>query len=310
MNIDISIVVPFYKCSQYVNDLHKRVKDSLTKYNLSVEFIFVNDGSPENDWEIIKELALNNEDIIGLNLSRNFGQHQAITAGLSYAKGEWIVVMDGDLQDRPEEIINLYNKAKEGFEIVYAQRLQRKDKGIKKLSSKIYYSIFSYLTDSEQDESVANFGIYHQKVIKAILSMQDHERYFPTMSQWVGFNKTKIGVEHSERNGESGYSWSALIQLAFNNIIAYSDKPLRLTVKLGVLISMISFFIGFFYLIQSFRGLIKVEGFVSLIISIWFLSGVIIMILGIIGIYVGKVYEKVKQRPFYCSKYYRTWTGK
>lgn len=297
--IDISIVVPLYGCEKYIDELYKRVKKSLELNNLKVQFVFVNDGSPGNDWAVVEELANNKKDVLAINLSRNFGQHQAITAGLTYAKGNWVVVMDGDLQDSPEEIINLYNKAHDDFDIVYAQRKERKDTGIKKMSSRLYYAVFSYLTDSKQDKSIANFGIYKKKVIKAILSMQDHERYFPTMSQWVGFRSSTLEVEHHERDGETGYSWSALIKLAFNNIIAYSDKPLRLTVRLGLVISILSFFIGIFYLIQSIRGVIEVQGFVSLIISIWFLSGIIIMILGVIGIYVGKVYDKVKNRPMF-----------
>lgn len=297
--IDISIVVPLYGCEEYIHELYKRVKESLGHNNLKVQLVFVNDGSPGNDWAVVEELANNKKDVLAINLSRNFGQHQAITAGLTYAKGNWVVVMDGDLQDSPEEIINLYNKAHDDFDIVYAQRKERKDTGIKKMSSRLYYAVFSYLTDSKQDKSIANFGIYNKKVIKAILSMQDHERYFPTMSQWVGFKSSTLEVEHHERDGETGYSWSALIKLAFNNIIAYSDKPLRLTVRLGLIISIFSFFIGIFYLIQSIRGVIEVQGFVSLIISIWFLSGIIIMILGVIGIYVGKVYDKVKNRPMF-----------
>jgi dolichol-phosphate mannosyltransferase len=295
--IHISVVVPLYRCEKYIVELYERVKKSLSNNSLKAQFIFVNDGSPGNDWLVVEELAKQKVDVLAINLSRNFGQHQAITAGLTFASGEWVVVMDGDLQDSPEEIINLYNKAQNNFDIVYAQRKQRKDTRIKKMSSRLYYAVFSYLTDSKQDKSIANFGIYRHKVIKAILSMKDNDRYFPTMSQWVGYRSTTLEVQHFERDGETGYSWSALIKLAFNNIIAYSDKPLRLTVRLGLIISVLSFFIGVYYMIQSFRGIILVEGFVSLIISIWFLSGIIIMILGVIGIYVGKVYDKVKDRP-------------
>ncbi len=297
--MDISIVVPLYKCDKFLVDLYQRVNTVLSIKQLTFQLILVNDGSPGDDWEVASKLARENKEVIAINLSRNFGQHQAITAGLTHANGDWVVVMDGDLQDQPEEIINLYNKANEGYDIVYAQRKVRIDSGLKKLSSRFYYAVFSYLTDSKQDKSIANFGIYKRKVIKAILSMQDYDRYFPTMSQWVGFKSTKLEVKHAGRDGETGYSWSALINLAFNNIIAYSDKPLRLTVKLGAIISFLSFCIGAFYLVQGLMGVIKVEGFVSIIISIWFLSGIIIMILGVIGIYVGKVYEKVKNRPVF-----------
>jgi dolichol-phosphate mannosyltransferase len=171
---------------------------------------------------------------------------------------------------------------------------------LKRLSSRGFYRVFGYLTDTQQDPAIANFGIYHRKVIDAILSMKDHIRYFPTMSQWVGFAKGYVDVEHGARaEGESSYSWSALFKLALNNIIAFSDKPLRITIKLGLLIVLFSGLIGLYYLVQYFSGGIKVLGFASLIISIWFLSGIIIFILGVIGVYLGKVFERVKDRPVY-----------
>ena len=260
----------------------------------------VDDRSPDNSWSAVLVQTQENKHIKGIRLSRNFGQHYAITAGLEAANGHWIVVMDCDLQDKPEEILALYKKAMEGYEIVYAQRKTRKDSRRKKLSSRLFYGLFGYLTDTVQDSSIANFGIYHRKAIDAIIKMGDSIRYFPTMSQWVGFKKTKIAVEHGQRDaGESSYSWRKLIELAFNNIIAFSDKPMRLTVKLGVLVSLFSFLIGLIYIYKYFQGDIVVLGYSSLIISIWFLSGMIISILGIIGIYIGKIFERVKERPVY-----------
>jgi dolichol-phosphate mannosyltransferase len=234
----------------------------------------------------------------GINLSRNFGQHYAITAGLSYAKGEWVVVMDCDLQDRPDEIPNLYKKAMEGWDIVFAQRKERKDGFLKKKLSKLFYYLFSYLTETKQDASVANFGIYNKKVIVAILSMKDQIRFFPTMVQWVGFRKYYLPVKHSERfEGKSSYNFKGLFKLALNSILAFSDKPLRLTVKLGFGITLISLLVMLVYFIMYLTGSIKVLGFTSLIISFWFLSGIIIFILGFVGLYIGKMFEKVKDRP-------------
>ncbi|HMB63279.1 MAG TPA: glycosyltransferase family 2 protein, partial [Eudoraea sp.] len=234
----------------------------------------------------------------GIRLSRNFGQHYAITAGLEKAKGEWIVVMDCDLQDRPEEIPALFEKAQEGYDIVYARRLVRKDGLLKKMASKIFYRLFGYLTDSKQDPSIANFGIYHREVIRSILKMKDHVRYFPTMVQWVGFRSAKLNVDHSRReDGKSSYTWRKLLTLALDNVIAFSDKPLKLTIRLGFVISMISLCIGVFYLYRYLAGEIIVLGFTSLVISIWFLSGLIIFILGILGIYLGKTFDRVKDRP-------------
>jgi len=209
-------------------------------------------------------------------------------------------VMDCDLQDQPEEIPNLLNKANEGYDIVLAQRENRQDTFLKKLSSTLFYKTFSYLTDTEQDASIANFGIYHKKVIASILSMNDYIRYFPTMVQWVGFDSIKLKVKHDARfEGKSSYTLYKLLRLAFNNIISFSDKPLRVLVKLGFYISSISFLIGVFYLYQYFSGQIVVLGFSSIIITITFLSGIIILTLGLVGIYVGKTFEQSKQRPSY-----------
>lgn len=296
--MNLSVIIPIYKCSKSIVELSSRLVRTLGQLSNDFEIIFVNDNSPENEWSLICQLAEKESRIKGINLSRNFGQHYAITAGLEAATGNWIVVMDGDLQDHPEEILRLFNKKKEGFDIVFARREERKDHFFKKLSSKLFYQIFGYLTDSKQDASIANFGIYHQKVIKAILSMKDNVRYFPTMVQWVGFNSTKINVEHNSRaDGDSAYSWSSLISLAINNIIAFSDKPLRITTRIGFFISLISFTVGIYYIYQFLTGQILVIGYASLVISIWFLSGLIILILGVIGLYLGKMFDRVKDRP-------------
>ena len=298
--IEISVVSPVYRAQSLLPELASRLDQVLGAMGVSYEIVLVDDRSPDDSWTVLKELAEKRPSIKAHRLSRNFGQHYAITAGLGLAKGKWIVVMDCDLQDRPEEIPALYAKALEGSDAVVARRAQRQDKWSKRMSSKLYYSTFSYLTDTVQDPAVANFGIYHRKVVDAILSMKDAIRYFPTMLQWVGFDRVYLDVTHDARaKGESSYNWTSLFALAFNNILAFSDKPLRLTVRLGFYISAISMSIGVFYLVQYFMGEIDVLGFASLIISISFFSGMIIMILGIIGLYLGKVFEKVKDRPNY-----------
>ncbi len=293
----ISVVIPLYKCSAFIEELSGRLIKTLEQINPEFEIIFVNDASPENDWEIVTRLAAADKRIKGINLSRNFGQHYAITAGLDSVKGTWIVVMDGDLQDVPEEITKLYEKAQEGFEVVQARRYQRKDSFIKKTWSRLFYKVFSYLTETEQDATIGNFGIYHKKVIESINSLGDSIRYFPTLVQFVGFQRTKINVEHASRNGKSSYTLKSLFALSFNNIIAFSDKPLRLTLKFGILIVMLSFIYALYILIKYLTGGITVSGFTTMAISIWFLSGVIIMLLGMLGLYLGKTFDKVKDRP-------------
>lgn len=300
---NISIVIPVYKCSESIHSLVERIEKTMNTINNTYEVIFINDSSPENDWEIISKIASKSAVIKGICLSRNFGQHNAITAGLHHSSGEWVVVMDGDLQDQPEEIIKLYKEANKGFDVVQGLRKERKDKFFKRYFSKQFYKVFSYLTNTRQDPSIGNFGIYHHKVIDAILSMKDAIRYFPTMVQWVGFKSTQIEINHASREtGKSSYSFKALLNLALTTIIAFSDKPLRLTIKFGFSLTLLSLIYGIFVLYNHLSGRIEVAGYASLIVSIWFLGGLIIAILGMVGLYVGKVFEKVKERPLYIVR--------
>jgi dolichol-phosphate mannosyltransferase len=297
---ELSIVVPCYRGKGSLPMLYKRVVDSVSSWCNSWELILVNDFSPEDDWSVIKDLALLDNRVVGINLSRNFGQHYAITAGLDASVGKWIVVMDCDLQDRPEEILKLYNKANEGFDIVLARRFERKDTFFKRFFSNAFYKVLGYLTQTEQDSSVGNFGIYHRKVVDAIKSMHDSLRYFPTMVRWVGFKLTKVDVEHAEREiGTTSYNFKRLLNLALDVMLAFSDRPLKIVVKTGFWISFLSVLFAFYTLIRYLVGDIQQAGWTSLIVSVWFLSGLIIFVLGIIGLYVGKTFERVKDRPVY-----------
>lgn len=297
-NVKISVVSPVYRGEKMVSELVRRNVEALTTITDDYEIILVNDASPDGSWCAIEQECKKNPKVKGLNLSRNFGQHYAITAGLSYAQGEWVVVMDCDLQDRPEEIPNLYKKAQEGYDSVLAQRVQRTDGWFKRMGSKCFYKVFSYLTETKQDASVANFGIYNRKVIDAVLSMGDAMRYFPTQIQWVGFKRAYLPIQHDERaEGKSSYNLSRLFRLAFDTIISFSDKPMRLMVKMGVLVTLASFIVGIVFLVRYCLGEIEVLGFTSLIISLWLLGGIIISLIGVVGIYLGKLFEKAKDRP-------------
>jgi len=299
-NTCISIVVPLYRCDKAVKELTDRISTTLGAQKLSFEIIYVNDASPSADWEAVTQIAQENTRVKGLSLSRNFGQHYAITAGLNYASGDWVVVMDGDLQDQPEDIPLLYNKAQEGFDIVLARRVERQHSLLKKTGSKWFYKTLAYLTDTEQNAEIANFGIYRKNVIAAILSMKDKTRYFPTMVRWVGFKRTEIGVNHAARKeGKSSYNLKALLNLALNTILSFSDKPLRLTVKAGIFISSAAFIFAAVTFIRALTGHIVVSGYSSMIISIWLLSGVIITLIGMLGLYIGKIFDQVKDRPTY-----------
>ena len=296
--MDLSIISPIYKGEKMLDELVSRIMATVCTITEDYEIILVNDQSPDGSWPVIERICKTNNRVKGINLSRNFGQHYAITAGLSQAKGEWVVVMDCDLQDTPEEIKNLYTKAQEGYDSVFAQRVERKDKFLKRLSSIVFYKVFSFLTDSKQDETVANFGIYHRKVVNAILSMGDSIRYFPIMAQWVGFRKGYLPIEHGARKeGKSSYSLFKLLKLASDNMIGFSDRPLRLMLTFGFYVVITSVLIALWYIFKYAMGWIEVDGFTTLVISLWLLAGLIIMLIGVTGLYIGKIFDRVKGRP-------------
>jgi glycosyltransferase involved in cell wall biosynthesis len=297
----ISVVSPVYRAEGMIDTLVSRIKTSLEPITLNFEIILVDDRGPDNSWAKIKAQAALDPRVRGVRLSRNFGQHRAITAGLDYSRGEWIVVMDCDLQDQPEEIPKLLAYAQQApAEIVFARRAVRQDTFLKRLSSGIFYRVLSYLTDTRQDPAIANFGIYHRKAIDAVLSLRESIRYFPTMVRWVGFRTGTVDVVHAERaEGSSSYNFRSLINLALDIILAYSDKPLRLTVKMGLLVSASAFLMVLLIFFRFLTGGIVVLGYTSLIISIWFFSGLLLSVLGMVGLYLGKTFEQVKSRPIY-----------
>ncbi len=296
----ISIVSPVYRAETLLVELVERISGVMVTTGMEYEIILVEDHSPDESWLKLEEICATHSKVRGLKLSRNFGQHYAITAGLEASKGEWVVVMDCDLQDVPEEIPALLAKALEGYHVVQARRENRQDGFFKRLFSRVFYGVLSWLTGTRHDPAIANFGIYHRKVINAICSMKESIRYFPTMVKWVGFKSTTLNVNHSQRkDGKSSYNYRKLIHLAMDIMLAYSDKPLRMTVKLGVFISLSAFVFAIYALIMALSGTYKVPGYASIIVSIWFLSGLIVFILGIVGLYVGKTFEGVKKRPVY-----------
>jgi dolichol-phosphate mannosyltransferase len=299
----LSIVSPVYCCDESLEELYQRIIQTTKQITDEYELILVNDNSPDNSWSKIINLCSKDKRVKGLLFSRNFGQHCAIAAGLDRSKGEWVVVMDCDLQDQPEEIYNLYKKAIEGYDIVFGRRKRRKDNLFKRLFSILFYKVLAYMTGTKQDPAIGNFGIYNRKVINAILEMKDQLKYFPAMVRWVGFKHTSIDLVHAERKfGKTSYMFKKLLRLGLDVMIAFSDKPLRLIVKIGLLISLSSFLFGLIMMIMYFLDKIAVIGYTSLILSIWFLSGMIIFLLGFMGLYIGKIFEKVKQRPVYIIK--------
>lgn len=299
----ISIVIPVYKAEHCLDELYHRLKTALESISPDFEIVLVEDCGGDNSWQVIERLAAADPRVCGIQFSRNFGQHYGITAGLDYCHGEWVVVMDCDLQDRPEEIPRLYAKAQEGYDIVLALRGARQDPLLKRLTSSLFYKIFSYLADIKYDGNSGNFRIMSRKVVTNFRQMREQLRFFGGLVQWMGFPTASIEVNHAERYaGNTTYTFAKLWKLATETIIAYSDKPLRLAVRLGFVMAFFSFCYGAYILGRALIYGSPIPGWNSLIVSLYFIGGVIISILGIIGIYLGKTFDESKKRPLYIIR--------
>jgi len=296
----LSVVIPVYKAEECLHELYRRLKTSLEQITPDFECLLIEDCGGDASWEIIKALSKEDPRFKGIQFSRNFGQHYGITAGLDYCTGDWVVVMDCDLQDAPEEIPRLYAKALKGFDVVLARRANRQDNISKRLSSRLFFRLFNYLTDMNYDPAVGNFRIISRKVASICRNMRENLRFFPGMIEWMGFSTATIDVEHAKRvAGETSYTFAKLLRLATDTIIAYSDKPLRLSIRLGFTIAALAFTGGITLLLYAAFFDVPVMGWSSLIISVYFLGGIIIANLGIIGIYLGKTFDESKKRPLY-----------
>jgi len=299
-SVHISVVVPVYNAEFCLDELYNRLTSSLKLISIDFEIVLVEDCGSDQSWKVIERLAEADPRVRGIQFSRNFGQHYGITAGLDHCSGEWVVVMDCDLQDRPEEIPRLYAKAQEGYDIVLALRGTRQDSLLKRAISWLFYKTFSYLADIKYDGNSGNFRIMERKVVDNFLLMRERLRFFGGLVQWMGFPTASIEVEHGKRFvGKSTYTFTKLWRLGVDTIIAYSDKPLHLAVRLGFLMAFLSFCYGSYIIGLALLYNSPVPGWNSLIVSLYFIGGVIIAILGILGIYLGKTFDESKKRPLY-----------
>lgn len=300
--MDISIVVPIYGCRAALEELYRRLTESVSKITDDYEIVLVNDACPQNSWEIIEDLCKRDTRVKGVEMARNFGQMKAITAGLDVSKGDWVVVMDCDLQDRPEEIINLYNKAQEGYDVVFARRAQRKDSPLKIFISEVFYKIYSIATDGNYDPALCNFSISKRVVIDNYCKMREIHRAFVMYIKWMGFRQATVDVEHNERyEGKSSYNMKKRIQMAFEILTSQSDKLLKMTVGLGFCMTIVSFLVILGLIINYFIGGVT-AGWTSTIATICLVGGLIILVVGLVGIYVGNIFMQVKERPLYVIR--------
>lgn len=277
----------------------RRIRESVSPITDEFEIILVNDASPDNTWSEIEKQCAADKRVKGLDLSRNFGENYAISAGLRYATGDWIVVMDCDLQNRPEDIPLLYAKAQEGYDIVYARRVHKKFGFFKRLSSKIYHGVLGWLSGVKQDSSVAEFGIYSAQVIAEYNKLPEVARSFANLITALGFKSAAVDVTHAERgDGETSYTFSKLCKVAFDVILSNSNKPLKIAVGLGAVIVAFSLILIVYTFIEHLVSP-QPAGFSSTFISIWLLGGLNIFILGVVGLYVDRIFNQVKGRPLF-----------
>lgn len=296
----LSVVSPVYGCEGCLEELVLRIQAAVAETGMAHELLLVNDGSPDRSWDRITELASLHPHVRGLRLSRNFGQHYAIAAGIEHARGELVAVMDCDLQDLPEELPRLVAAAQAGNDAVFAQRSERQDSALKRWGSYAFFRLLSYLTDVRQDHSTAIFGVFTRKVIDTVNLMPESDRCFPLMVKWTGFQTALVPVRHAERvEGRSGYNLRKLLRLAINIVLSYSDKPLRLVVKLGLVFSVFALLIVLFSIYRYSVGDVAVAGFTSVMASVWLLGGIMIFCIGVTGLYLGRLFNDAKGRPYY-----------
>jgi len=296
----LSVVIPVLNEESLIQELIKRVTLNCEKITTDYEVLIVDDGSIDNTWSKILDASKLDKKIKGLKLSRNFGHHYALTAGLHETVGDWVVVMDGDLQDRPEVIPDLYQKSQEGYDVVFVSRMNRPERLPYKILQKIFYGLLKVLSGLDFDSSQANFSIVHRKVVDAFNSFPENARFYGSTIMWLGFKRSKIFADHGKRlSGKPSYTLKKRLRLASDIILSFSERPLKFAISVGIIVSTISIVSAAWIIYAAFTWGYSVTGWTSLIFSIFFFSGVILIFLGIIGIYLGRVFQEVKRRPLY-----------
>ena len=291
---------PIYHGESMLEELVQRIHAAIRPLTTDYEIILVNDCSPDKSWERITEICASDKQVKGINLSRNFGQTYAITAGLTYATGNYVAVIDCDLQNKPEDLSAMYRKALEGYDVVSARRVVRNDTFLKRLSSAIFHKTYDFLSGFKTDKAVAEFGIYSQKIVKVYCSIPEYSRSFVELIHTLGFKKSTVDVYHDHRlEGESSYNLYRLLKLSYNSIISNSNRPLYLAVTLGLVMSILSFLMAIYNIFAKYYGLNEVEGYTSTIFSIWFVGGLLLLMMGVLGLYIGKIFDQVKGRPVF-----------
>lgn len=294
----ISVVSPVYGCRNTLFELVRRVEASFYEESLDWELVLIDDRGPDQPWPIIEELAQHNSNVRGVRLARNHGQHLAIWAGLEAARGDYVAVIDCDLQDDPEVIPELYRQAVQAHvEAVIVDRGTWSDSRLRRIASKAFYAHVKLLA-GVQINNTGNFGLYSRRMVDTLLLFTEQEIFLPIMVSLTGYETTRFQVDRDERHaGESSYSYLRLLRLAGAIVIRFSDRPLKLSVVVGAAFSSIAALISIYLFGMWLAGAFTVQGWTSTILSVWFLSGLILATLGIHGAYLGRVFREVQGRP-------------
>lgn len=297
--VELSIVVPVYGCRDCLQSLHQQVTAAAKTITSSYEIVFVDDRSPDGAWPLLEEMSRGDSHVRAVRLSRNFGQHAAITAGLATARGEWTVVMDCDLQDPPEAIPELYGKAKGGYDVVFARRLQRSHSALRLAMAKLYFKTLNAFMGTRIDGAYGTFSILSRKVVDAYLSLGDLERHYLFVLYWLGFEHSTIDVEHRDRgSGKSSYTLGRLIRHAVSGVFFQTTNLLIYIVYLGFALAGLGA-VGVLYLVYTYATAHPPAGFTFLAVLLLLIGGFIITSTGVTGLYIGRVFQQVKGRPLY-----------
>jgi glycosyltransferase involved in cell wall biosynthesis len=303
-DVRYSIIIPVYNEEAVVNETYQRLTRVMELIGESYELLFVNDGSQDKTAEIIERLAETDERTRLLDFSRNFGHQIAITAGMDYARGDAIIIIDADLQDPPELIPQMIKKWKEGYEVVYAKRLKRKGETLfKKWTASLFYRTLRTLTEVDIPLDTGDFRLMDRKVCDALQGIREKNRFVRGLVSWVGFRQTAIEYVREERfAGETKYPLKKMLRFSIDGITSFSYKPLKLATYLGFLVSFSSFVYLIVTLFLKLFTTSTIAGWTSLIACVLLLNGVILIILGILGEYVGRIYDETKNRPLYILR--------
>jgi polyisoprenyl-phosphate glycosyltransferase len=300
---EIAVVVPVYMGKAMLHELCDRLVATLEQITDQFSIILVDDSSPDNSWPVILEIGRKDPRIQGLLLSRNFGQHYAITAGLDHARARWYIVMDCDLQDAPEDIPLLYAQVRQGFDIVVGTRRKEGHGLVKRQTSRLFYLTFNFLAGIDLDWGIGNYRIFSDRVAVGFRQMREQMRFFPASLSYMGFNVGTVVLPHHPRQeGRSSYTPYKLIALAANTILAHSQMPLKIVAGFGLCLSLLAMALAGLVAARAAIWGVSVTGWASLIVAIFAIGGVQIFITGIVGIYVGKSFEEAKKRPLYFIK--------